>query len=412
MDRNGVQTGSIETPASWIVAGVALAVLGISYGAPLVTVVALKPIAAEFGTTRSAPALAVSLTYIGSGMGGIVMGWVAGKVGLRRVVIACGLMIALGLLLASYGGLYQLYASNLLLIGFLGAAGMFSPMMAYVTLWFDRRRGSAIALVSSGQYVAGALWPMLLQSGVDWVGWRSTMRWFALLVAVTIPAAAAVFFRRPPELTAHAAQAGRAAAVVPVTGIGPTAVQIMLTGAIFCCCVTMSIPLAHIVAYCGDIGIGPTPGAAMLSLQLAAGFVAQQAWGWVADRLGGLRTIFCASASMALAMTGFLLTQNEIGLFTVSAVFGLAFGGLIPGYILAIREIFPAAEATWRIPLVLFPGALGMAAGGWLAGLLYDSWGFYAPAFLAGIAFNLANLGLLGVLVPRHRPPRTFLAAA
>lgn len=138
MDQQGRHAGSIETPASWVVAGVALAVLSVSYGAPLVTVVALKPIAAEFGTDRAAPALAVSLTYIGSGMGGIVMGWIAGRVGMRPVAIVCGLMITLGLVLASYGGLYQLYASNLLLIGLLGGAGMFSPMLAYVTRWFDR----------------------------------------------------------------------------------------------------------------------------------------------------------------------------------------------------------------------------------------------------------------------------------
>jgi MFS family permease len=402
---------SIDSAKSWLIACVALGVLTISYGAPLVTVVALKPIAAEFGTARSAPALAVSLTYIGSGMGGIAMGWIAGRIGMRRVVIGCGCMIALGLLLASYGGLYQLYASNLLLIGLLGAAGMFSPMMAYVSLWFDRRRGSAIALVSSGQYVAGAVWPLLLQTGVDEAGWRGTMRVFALFVVVTIPVLAAVFFRRPPALAAVARGATIPATFTPVSGIRPALVQAILGCAIFCCCVTMSIPLAHIVAYCGDIGIGPRPGAAMLSLQLGAGFVAQQLWGWVADRLGGLRTVLLASASMALAMTGFLLTQNEIGLFSVSGVFGLAFGGLIPGYILAIREIFPAAEATWRIPLVLFPGALGMAAGGWMAGLIYDGWGYYAPAFLAGIVFNLANLVLVGVLVPRHRPPRTMLAA-
>ena len=279
-------------------------------------------------------------------------------------------------------------------------------MMAYVTSWFDRRRGSAIALVSSGQYVAGALWPLLLQIGVDEMGWRRTMRIYAVVIAVTIPLLAASFFRRPPELAMYPTATTVTSLFTPVTGIPPNIVLAMLAGAVFCCCVTMSIPLAHIVAFCSDIGIGPRPGAAMLSLQLAAGFVAQQLWGWVADRLGGLRTIFFASASMVIAMTGFLLTQNEIGLFSVSAVFGLAFGGLIPGYILAIREIYPPAEATWRIPLVLFPGALGMAAGGWMAGLIYDGWGFYAPAFVAGIGFNLANLVLVGALVPRHRPRR------
>src|SRR5580658_4302344 len=201
MDRQGPspRSTSVETPASWVVAVVALAMLTVSYGAPLVTVVALKPIAAEFGTTRSSPALAVSLTYIGSGMGGIMMGWIAGRVGLRRVAVVCGAMIALGLVLASYGGLYQLYASNLLLIGFLGASGMFSPMMAYVTRWFDRHRGSAIALVSSGQYVAGAVWPLLLQICVDEFGWRRTMRIYALIVAIIIPPLVLMFFRAPPD---------------------------------------------------------------------------------------------------------------------------------------------------------------------------------------------------------------------
>jgi MFS family permease len=150
----------------------------------------------------------------------------------------------------------------------------------------------------------------------------------------------------------------------------------------------------------------------MLSLQLAAGVVAQQLWGWVADRLGGLRTVLFASTGMATAMAGFLLTQDEIGLFSVSAVFGLAFGGLIPGYILAVREMFPVAEATWRIPIVMFPGALGMAAGGWLAGALYDGFGFYAPAFAAGLLFNLLNLAVVGTLVAVRRPPRWMVEAA
>ena len=192
----------------------------------------------------------------------------------------------------------------------------------------------------------------------------------------------------------------------------PNLTMALLTAAIFCCCVTMSIPLAHIVAYCGDIGIGATQGAAMLSLQLAAGVVAQQLWGWAGDRLGGLRTVLSASAGMAAAMAGFLLTQDEVGLFSISAVFGLAFGGLIPGYILAVREIFPAAEATWRIPVVMFPGALGMAAGGWLAGVIYDGFGFYAPAFAAGLLFNLVNLAIVGTLVTAHRPPRLLPKAA
>jgi MFS family permease len=408
MARDVPRPRGIETGQSWVIACVALLVLSIAYGAPLVTVVALQPIAAEFGTQRAAPALAVSLTYVGSGIGGIAMGWVAGRIGMRYVGMTCGLMIALGLFLASGGGLYRLYACNLLLLGLLGGAGMFSPTIAYVTRWFDRRRGSAVALVSSGQYVAGAIWPILLQIGIDRYGWRRAMMLYGILIAVTVPALAGLFYRRPPEADIRAASFAPAS-FGPATDRKPKLVQAILGAAIFCCCTTMSIPLAHMVAFCGDIGIGARSGAIMLSLQLGAGVVAQQIWGWTADRVGGLRTIFYASAAMAASMTAFLLTQDEIGLYSVSVVFGLAFGGLTPGYILAIREIFPASEASWRIPAVLFPGALGMAAGGWLAGVIHDGYGFYAPAFAAGLAFNLLNLILIGSLLPRYATPRVVM---
>ena len=166
----------------------------------------------------------------------------------------------------------------------------------------------------------------------------------------------------------------------------------------------MSMPMAHMVAFCSDIGIAPTQGAAMLSVLLGSAFFARQFWGWLADRIGGLRTILWASAAQATAMAGFLVTQDEIGLFTISAVFGFGFGGLIPGYVLAVRELFPASEASWRIPTMLFPGSLGMAAGGWVAGVMYDRFAFYAPAFAVGVVFNLLNLAVIGALVMRHRP--------
>jgi len=277
-------------------------------------------------------------------------------------------------------------------------------MMAYVTRWFDEHRGSAVALVSSGQYVAGALWPLVLQLAVGMIGWRSAMLLYGVLVIGTIVPLAAVFFRTPPEVPSlNVASAMTGTGTSPVLGLPPNLVMGLLALAIFCCCVTMAMPLSHMVAFCSDIGIGPVHGAAMLSTQLAIGFIAQQMWGWLADRLGGLATVLCASASMALAMVGFLVTQNEIGLFSVSAVFGMGFGGLIPGYILAVRELFPAEEASWRIPTVMFPGALGMAAGGWLAGVMYDEFGFYAPAFAAGIGFNLLNMAAIVPLVRRER---------
>src|SRR5690242_11122047 len=246
---------SFDSRNSWVVAVVALAVLTVSYGAPLVTVVALKPIAAEFGTSRSVPSLAVSLTYIGSGFGGILMGWISGRVGIRRVVIGCGLMLSSGLALASLGGLWSLYLCNLLLVGLLGTAGMFSPIMAYVTRWFDRRRGSAVALVSSGQYVAGALWPLILQLPVGTIGWRETMLLYGVLAIGTIVPLAALFFCVPPEGPwQQTASTTEGAGTLSSLGLPPNLVLALLGLAIFCCCTTMAMPLSHMVAFCSDIG--------------------------------------------------------------------------------------------------------------------------------------------------------------
>lgn len=405
------QTQSIETRESWVVATIALIVLTMSYGAPMITVVALKPIAAEFGTDRSAPAVAISLTYLGAGLGGIAMGWLAERIGTRIVVIGCGAMIAIGLLLASMGGLWMLWASSFLLIGLIGAAGMFAPLMTYVTRWFDRRRGSAVALISSGQYVAGAVWPSVFQFGIDSTSWRTTMFVFGIAVAVVILPIAAIFFRTPPEqpeMTRADLQGHAQASLGMPSGL----VMTMLAAAVFCCCVTMSMPQAHLVAMCSDIGIGAASGALMLSVLLGSAFVSRQFWGWLSDKVGGLPTILYASGGQAIAMTGFLLTQDEVALFTVAAVFGLGFGGLIPGYVLAIRDLFPSSEAGWRIPMVLFPGSIGMAAGGWIAGAMYDIYGYYGPGFAVGVLANIVNLALIGTLVVRHRTRRSVMITA
>ncbi len=395
--------GSIETRQSWVVACVALAILSLSYGAPLVAVIALKPIAADLDTARSAPAIAGSLAYLGSGLGGIMMGWLAERVGVRAVVMFCSVMVCIGLFVASQGGLTALYLGYGILVGLMGTSGMFAPLMTYVTRWFDRKRGTAVALISSGQYIAGTLWPALLQLGVERFGWRRTMAGFGVLAVCTILPLALVFLRRPPEENAHAAAAAGPVSGRPVLGLHPNLALGVLALATFFCCVTMSMPLQHLVAFCSDLGFAASHGPAMLSLLLACAFLSRQFWGWLADRIGGLRTVLATSACQAVAMSLFLTTQNEYGLFTISAAFGFGFAGLIPGYVLAVRELFPAREASWRVPVVLFLGLAGMATGGWLAGAMYDYFGYYAPAFLAGIVANLANLALIGSLVWRSR---------
>jgi MFS family permease len=394
--------GTVETRNSWLVAITSLGILSVSFGAPVVTIVALKPIAAEFGDIRSVPALAVSLAWLGSAFGGIAMGRIAERIGVRWTVIFGAVMIAAGLVLSSVGGRFSLYIGHGLFMGLLGNAGINAPLYVYVSRWFDRRRGTALALIASGQAVAGTIWAPLLGYAIQAFDWRYTMQLYAGFAIVAILPTAFLIFGAPPEAASGVASGAGSPPRASVLGLKPRTALGLLCLASFLCCVPMAMPQGHLVAYCGDLGIPVTQGTAMLSLLLACAFIGRQIWGFAADRFGGLRTVLAGSACQAIAMVGFLLTQNEAGLFAVSAAFGLGFSGIIPAYVVAVRVLFPASEASWRIPTVLLFSGSGMAAGGWLAGAIYDYAGFYAAAFAAGILFNLANLIVVSSLVLRQ----------
>ena len=405
---------SIESRASWVVACAALAMLTFSYGGPLVAVVALKPMAAELGVPRSVPALAFSLAWLGTGIGGIIMGRLADRTGLRPIVMFGAVMVAAGLAVSSLGGVWHLYIGQGLLMGLLGNSCLFAPLVVYVSRWFDRRRGSALALISSGQYIAGIIWPSLFQHGIASLGYRETMLLFGLLEVAVILPVALVFLRAAPEpLSAPPSAAnhlhGRSLASI---GLSKRAAFAVLAAAPFFCCVPMAIPNGHLVAFCSDLGIPASHGAAMLSVMLACAFLSRQFWGWFADRFGGLRSLLVGSACQALALAAFLTTQDEVGLFAVAGAYGLGFAGLIPAYVLTVRELFPASEASWRVPVILFSGMGGMAFGAWLAGAIYDYFGFYAPAFATGILFNVINFALIGTLVLRSHSGRLRPAMA
>ncbi|HEY1362816.1 MAG TPA: MFS transporter [Xanthobacteraceae bacterium] len=394
---------SVESRSSWVVAAVVLVILTIAFGAPWVTIVALKAIAADTGGLRAVPALAAALAWIGFGTGGIVIARVAERVGVRWTVIVGAVMIAIGLALSTGGASWQLYLGQGVFVGFLGIGGMNSPFYVYVSRWFDRRRGSALALISSGAYLAGAVWPPLFERTVAFVGWRQTMLYFGVIEALTVVPLAAIFLRAPPELSLPGGMLGSSASPKPVLGLPAELVFSLIAVAVVFCCITMAMPQAHLPALCGDLGILPSHGAAMLSVLLGTAFFSRQLWGWISDRFGGLRTVLTGSLFQIMAMTAFTLTQDEIGLFTVAAAFGLGFAGIIPAYVLAIRELFPAAQAYWRIPTFLLCSGVGMAAGGFIAGTLYDRFGTYAVAFAAGVAANAVNLAIIGTLVLRQR---------
>jgi MFS family permease len=397
------RAASIESRASWTAACITLAILSISYGAPLLVVVGLKPIQEALGTDRSVVARAGALVWVGTGLGGIMMGWLADRIGIRSTVAIGAVMMAAGLALSSTGSVWALYVGHGVLIGLVGNGAIYAPLVVYVTRWFDRRRGSALALISSGQYIAGVVWPSVFERGFALYGWATTMlAYSAVVVAVILPLTLLCLRPSPASHFVHA-QAGDPHKGAPVLGMPPNLVLALICMAAFFCCIPMAVPNGHLVAFCTDLGIAPTHGAAMLSVLLACAFLSRQFWGMLADRIGGLRAVMAGSACQAVAIGAFLLTQNEVGLFAVSAAFGLGFSGIIPSYVVAIRELFPASEASWRVPTFFFLGMGGMAFGSWLAGELYDHYGFYAPAFAVGVFFNIANLAVIGFLVSRQR---------
>jgi MFS family permease len=395
------QSGSIESRTSWTVASVSLFAMLMAYGAPWITIVALSDIAAEAGGARSVPSLASSLAWYGAGIGGIIMGRVADRIGTRWTVLNGALMIGVGLWLSSFGPNWPLWIGHGLFIGLLGLGGINAPLYVYVSRWFDRRRGSAMALISSGSYLAGAMWPTLFERAIAWMGWRQTMLSYLFVEIVVIVPLALLYLRPPPEVIHPATAPASGAHREPVLGLPPNVMFAMLCAASVLCCIPMSIPQNHLVAFCGDLGISRTIGAAMLSLLLGTAFLSRQLWGLISDRIGGLRTVLIGSVAQTISMMGFLLTQSETGLFTVAGIFGLGFSGIIPAYVLALREHFPASEASWRIPTLLLFSGMGMASGGWLAGLLYDHFGYYAPAFAAGIGSSILNGLIVGALVLR-----------
>ena len=380
----------------------ALGILCISLGAPLITVVALKPIAAEFGNIRSVPALSYSLAWLGSAAGGIAMGLIAERVGVRWTVMFGAMMIAVGLVLSSRGGWIELYLGHGLFIGLLGNAGINAPLYVYVARWFDRRRGTALSLIASGQAAAGTVLAPVFGYTIGWFGWRRTMQIYAAVAIVVIIPIAFLIFQRLPGGASSVRGRHAPIAAAAVFGLRPHTAFALLCLASFLCCVPMAMPQGHLVAFCNDLGITVTRGSAMLSVLLAFAFMGRQLWGFIADRIGGLRTVLAGSACQIVTMTGFLLTQDEAGLFVAAAAFGLGFSGIVPAYVLALRELYPANEAPWRVPSLLLCSGSGMAAGGWLAGAIYDYAGFYATAFAAGIIANLANLAIIGALAFRQ----------
>jgi len=398
----------VDSAASWrrLAANLLLSTMG---GVGMWSVVvALPSVQAEFGVARGTASLPYMMSMAAIAVGGIFMGRLVDRVGVMLPVIGGTLSISLGYILAGQAtSLWQFTLIQSVLIALLGASTTFGPLVADTSLWFQRRRGIAVAICASGNYLAGVFWPPLLQHLIETVGWRSAHTAVGIICLVVMLPLTLMLRRAPPaEPTVSESGAG---VRFGVAGLSPQAVQGLIVLAGLTCCIAMSMPQVHIVAYCGDLGYGPAQGAAMLSLMLGFGIVSRLGSGFIADKIGGFATVLMGTMLQALALVLYLGFNGLSSLYVVSALFGLFQGGIVPSYALVVREIFPAREAASRISAVLMATVAGMAIGGWMSGAIFDLTGSYRAAFLNGIAWNFVNIGIV-VLVWRARQIR--LAAA
>jgi MFS family permease len=400
---------AIERPYGWVVALASMVMMTIGAGAAYTVVVALKPIAAEFGWPRAVPSLCYSFLMLGAGFGGLVMGRWADRASVAKPLYIGALALPFGAWLASKGdSAATLFIAYGLFMGFLGNGAFVAPLLANATRWFDRRRGIAIAIVASGQTLAGAVWPPFLRFLNDWLGWRQTFVIYAAIALVALMPLA-MLLRQPPPLATGPARHDAPPWDRRALDWPAERVQAMLCLAIIGCCVAMAMPMVHLIAYATDIGIDRAHAAEMLALLLACAFISRLGFGMIADRLGGLRTLLIGSSGQALMLAAFAAVDSFWGLYVVAALFGLLQGGIVPCYALIVRELFPASHTGRRIGMVILFGTIGMALGGWLGGQIFDLSGSYRPAFLVGLAFNLGNLMLVGTLL--HRQSRMTLRA-
>jgi MFS family permease len=364
-------------------------------------VVVLPTVQSEFAIPRAQASLPFTLAMFGFATGGVVMGRLLDRIGILGPVSLGAVMLAAGYVGAASASNLIMFALAHAVIGF-GSSVTLGPLMADISQWFVRRRGLAVTLCSAGNYFAGALWPPVVQHAIAQYGWRATHISIGLFSGAAMLLIGILALRRGAPVLSQSASARRIAS--PETrGLSPGALQGLLAIASVCCCVAMSMPQVHIVAYCGDLGYGVARGADMLSLMMAFGVIGRILSGAIADRVGGLRTLMLGSALQAVALLMYLAYDGLLSLYVISALFGLFQGGIIPSYALIIREYFTPKEAGMRIGVVLMASLFGMALGGWMSGYIFDMTGSYQAAFLNGIGWNAVNGAIvLWLLYRRH----------
>ena len=384
-------------------------VIGLVANAGMWAVVVIMPaVEAEFALTRAETSLPYMLSMLGYGLGNFIIGRWVDRVGIATALIGASFGIAVSFFAATQASDIGALAAVHFILGLVAAVG-FAPLMSDISHWFLKWRGTAMALVASANYLSGAVWPTVLAGVLAQSGWRAVYLTLAVITVVVVPFLAMLLRRQVPD-----AAVGATVETISNSAnisMSPARLQICLGFAGVACCVAMSMPQVHIVSYCVGLGYGPVAGAEMLALMLFGGVLSRIFFGLLSDRLGGVRTLLLGSALQCLGLAFYLPYDGLVSLYTVSLIFGLSQGGIVPSYALIVREYMPAKEAGARVGFVLMMTIWGMALGGWMSGWIYDVSGSYQMAFLNGIMWNLINIGLVVALFFRKPAPHHPIAA-
>ncbi|HEY7230840.1 MAG TPA: MFS transporter [Pseudolabrys sp.] len=398
--------GVVDSPAAWLRLLVAMALSTIGGVGMWSIMVALPTIQADFGVSRANASLPFTMVMFGFAGGGVLMGRLADRFGIAVPLAVGTLAVSAGYLATGWSSSLWQVATAHLLIG-IGCSASFGPLMADISHWFVRRRGIAVSLAAVGNYVAGTIWPPVLQHFIALSGWRPTHIAVGLFCLVTM-LPLVLFMRRRIEDHHHAETGAAAAQRQAAMPLSPMALQVLLCIAGVACCVAMAMPQVHIVAYCGDLGYGVARGAEMLSMMLGFGIISRVGSGFIADRIGGVATLLLGSILQGTALFLYLWFDGLVSLYIISALFGLFQGGIVPSYAIIIREYFSPREAGTRLGIVLMATLLGMALGGWLSGFIFDLTGSYRAAFFNGLVWNLVNVSIMAWLLQRSRRRAAF----
>ena len=405
MTASGIaRTTDIDGRAAWLRLAMSLVLSTIGGVGMWSAVVALPAVQAEFGTARADASLPYSFLMISFGFSGVLMGRLADRYGVAVPAGIGAVLLGLGYLAAGTAPTLLTFALAHAFLIAVGSSATFAPLIADVSHWFLRRRGIAVAICASGNYLAGTIWPPVVQHLIAAYGWRTAHLAVGLVsAAAMLPLAFGLRSRAPAQDPAEARSDGPGRRT-PIA-VSPGVLQGLLVVAGLACCVAMSMPQVHIVAYCGDLGYGIARGAEMLSLMLGSGVVSRVASGFIADRIGGLWTLMIGSVLQGVALFLYLLFDGLASLYVISALFGLFQGGIVPMYAIIVRENFAPGEAGTRVGICIMATVFGMALGGWLSGLIFDLTGSYRAAFAHGLAWNVLNGAVVLWLISRRGAP-------